>query len=717
MKVEKRDGRIVEFDKSKIENALKKSGVTSEKDLLRLLRIIGVKLGDRDVVTVSDIQKEVETTLMQEGYYDIARDYISYRYLHDIAREKYTKLTQTIKEKIFASNVENSNANMDEKSFGGRKGEMANAILKEFALNNCMSKMARDNHINNEIYQHDLDSYSLGLHNCFVRDTKFLTDEGIKSFSQFSDGDCVKVLASDGKWRDAVVHYYGRKPMQEITFYRAGKEITFGCTSDHRWILHDNKITTDIRVGDRLFCLENSTNFMVSDKRSAEMFCLGFVIGDGCDHGEYIQARLCGNKLKYISIFKQANYRFSEIRGTSDIVCIKNKLFGKQTFLTTYGWRLLSLEDKIALFNGYMSADGNDANRKTRIVWTSDERVLQMIKEISALAGFHIHKIREKHGDTNYKKDRILYEVTFTVQYENNTTWVVKSIKKKRHKDYEAWCVEEPITRSFTLDGGVVTGNCLSIPIDKLFKNGFTTRQVDIRPTQSINTAFQLLAVIFQVQSLSQFGGVSVTHLDWSMVPYVRKSFYKHYKTGKKYLCNEDFNLDNVEDVSILDGVYKRDEKAYKYAYDMTIKELNQAVEGMYHNLNSLQSRSGNQLPFSSVNYGTCTLEEGRLVIKSLLEASIKGVGRLHKTSVFPCGIFQCMRGVNRKEGDPNYDLFKLALKSTAKRLYPNYCNVDWSVNEGYDKNDPSTYNSTMGKCKCSPCKTYMNQLLTGCVA
>ena len=422
MKVEKRDGRIVEFDKSKIENALKKSGVISEKDLSRLLCIIGVKLGDRDVVTVSNIQKEVETTLMQEGYYDIARDYISYRYLHDIAREKYAKLTETIKEKIFASNVENSNANMDEKSFGGRKGEMANAILKEFALNNCMSKMARDNHINNEIYQHDLDSYALGLQ------------------------------------------------------------------------------------------------------------------------------------------------------------------------------------------------------------------------------------------------------------------------------------------------------NCLSIPIDKLFKNGFTTRQVDIRPAQSINTAFQLLAVIFQVQSLSQFGGVSVTHLDWSMVPYVRKSFYKHYKTGKKYLCGEDFNLDNVENVSILGRVYKKDKKVYKYAYNMTIKELNQAVEGMYHNLNSLQSRSGNQLPFSSVNYGTCTLEEGRLVIKSLLEASINGVGRLHKTSVFPCGIFQCMKGVNRKEGDPNYDLFKLALKSTAKRLYPNYCNVDWSVNEGYDRSDPSTYNSTMGKCKCSPCKTLLT-MLNGCVA
>jgi ribonucleoside-triphosphate reductase len=119
------------------------------------------------------------------------------------------------------------------------------------------------------------------------------------------------------------------------------------------------------------------------------------------------------------------------------------------------------------------------------------------------------------------------------------------------------------------------------------------------------------------------------------------------------------------------------------------------------HNLNTLQSRSGQQLPFSSINYGTCTLPEGRMVTEALLRASIDGVGKLHTTPIFPCGIFQCMKGVNRKEGDPNYDLFKLALESTARRLYPNYANVDWSTNKGYDPADPKTYVSTMG------CRTY----------
>jgi len=216
------------------------------------------------------------------------------------------------------------------------------------------------------------------------------------------------------------------------------------------------------------------------------------------------------------------------------------------------------------------------------------------------------------------------------------------------------------------------------------------------------------------------------------MVPYVRKSFTKHFIDGLKY-CEDDgwcgFDREDMPEgvwerltenyknnkkhqtilnknvdspkwmatLSIEDKYFQDCPRAYRYAIDMTKKEIHQAVEGLYHNLNTLQSRSGNQLPFTSINYGTCTLPEGRMITQALLEVSIEGLGQLHKTSIFPCGIFQCMKGVNREPGDPNYDLFQLALKSTAQRLYPNYANVDWSGNEGYDRNDPRTYFSTMG--------------------
>lgn len=416
MTVQKRDGRKAQFDKEKIKIAVLKAFIDVDgeetayakekaRDIANFIEVLNKSM------TVEEIQDQVEERLMASNRKDVARKYIIYRNNRTAIREKNTQLMKDISEKLNANNVQNQNANVDEKSFGGRVGEASDTVLKKYALDNCMSEMARNNHLNNEIYIHDLNSYAVGMH------------------------------------------------------------------------------------------------------------------------------------------------------------------------------------------------------------------------------------------------------------------------------------------------------NCLSIPFDKLLSEGFNTRQTDVRPAQSVSTAFQLVAVIFQLQSLQQFGGVSATHLDWTMIPYVRKSFYKHYLDGMKYIENmendwietnkNDFDRDNP---SIKEPTYFNfDTKAYKYAMDKTEKEVYQAVEGLYHNLNTLQSRSGNQLPFTSINYGTCTEPEGRMVTKALLEVSINGIGRLHKTSIFPCGIFQCMKGVNRKPGDPNYDLFRLALKSTAQRLYPNYANVDWSGNEGYDRNDPKTFFSTMG--------------------
>lgn len=418
-KVQKRDGRQVDFDASKIKNAILKAFKSvdgeitpyAEQKAENIADYIEGYYEDEAVASIEEIQDLVEKGLMSTRRKDVARAYITYRNQRTEEREKNTEIFKIIKEKLSASNVQNQNANVDEHSFGGRKGEASNEVNKYIALTEYMSPRARDNHINNRIYTHDLDSYVVGMH------------------------------------------------------------------------------------------------------------------------------------------------------------------------------------------------------------------------------------------------------------------------------------------------------NCLSVPFDILLNDGFNTRQTDIRPASSINTAFQLVAVIFQLQSLQQFGGVSATHLDWTMVPYVRKSFAKYYRDGLTYIegyTDIDYEIENMlasaKDYSIQDSKYKAySPKAFNYALKMTIKELNQAVEGMYHNLNTLQSRSGNQLPFTSINYGTCTLLEGRLVIKALLEGSIKGVGKLHRTPIFPCGIFQCMKGVNRKPGDPNYDLFQLALKSTSLRLYPNYANVDWSGNAGYDIHDPRTYFSTMG--------------------
>ena len=298
MKVKKRDGSIVNFDGSKISNAIgaankavskpERATAIEKKEIIKYIKSL-----KQDIMSVEEIQDIIENKLMEFNHYELAKKYILYREERTKIRNRNSQLMKDLSTKIEASDVQNQTANVDEHSFGGRAGEARDELLKDYALNYIVSDMSKNNHLNNEIYIHDLSSYALGNH------------------------------------------------------------------------------------------------------------------------------------------------------------------------------------------------------------------------------------------------------------------------------------------------------NCLSVPFDDLLKNGFNTRQTDVRPAQSINTAFQLLAVIFQLQSLQQFGGVSATHLDWTMVPYVRKSFYKHFMDGIKYIEEMDcfFDLGNKEEISIEDERYKKFPKSYNYAMDKTKKELQQAVEGMYHNL------------------------------------------------------------------------------------------------------------------------------------
>jgi len=165
-------------------------------------------------------------------------------------------------------------------------------------------------------------------------------------------------------------------------------------------------------------------------------------------------------------------------------------------------------------------------------------------------------------------------------------------------------------------------------------------------------------------------------------------------------------------DISI--GDYKQEdylwhEAVYNYAMDMLEREGKQSFEALYHNLNTLESRAGSQVPFTSLNSGRNTTWEGRFVTRHMLLASISGIGKFHLTPIFPISIFQYKSGDNAEQGDPNYDLKELALKSMAKRIYPNFVNCDWSEAHE-DLDDPDTYFATMGQYRHDgPCKTQTN--------
>lgn len=240
------------------------------------------------------------------------------------------------------------------------------------------------------------------------------------------------------------------------------------------------------------------------------------------------------------------------------------------------------------------------------------------------------------------------------------------------------------------------TTNCIFIPFDRLLAAGFNTGNGSVRTPQTIMSAMALVAIIFQSQQNSQYGGVSANKIDWDLAPYVQRSFRKHYRKGQRLfgenvlIGDEQLHLDSIE-------AKNQCPRAYAFAYEETELETGQAAESLIHNLNTMSSRAGGQIPFTSLNYGLCTSAEGRLVSRSLLEATIRGLGN-GETPVFPQHIFQCKQGINQAQGEPNYDLFRLAVACSSRRMYPNFVNVDASFNlPFYHPEDPDTIIATMG--------------------
>lgn len=172
VKVKKRDGSIVDFQSSKIKEAINKAFAEFDRELENNNVMTYILLGissflnrtESDTIKVENIQDIVEDTLLDFGYREEAKTYIRYRHEHQLARQR--KLDSAMEAKLLAKQIDNQNANVDEHSFGGRVGEASSVVMKDYALNHCMSKMARENHLNNEVYIHDLDAYAVGSHNC-----------------------------------------------------------------------------------------------------------------------------------------------------------------------------------------------------------------------------------------------------------------------------------------------------------------------------------------------------------------------------------------------------------------------------------------------------------------------------------------------------------------------------------------------------------------------
>lgn len=227
------------------------------------------------------------------------------------------------------------------------------------------------------------------------------------------------------------------------------------------------------------------------------------------------------------------------------------------------------------------------------------------------------------------------------------------------------------------------TTTCTQIELRKLFKGGFSTGHGHLREPKSIGSYAALAAIAIQSNQNDQHGGQSIVDFDWAMADGVKATY-------DRYL-SEAFEIETT-----LTGKDDYDWRQ-QYAMKKTRRDTYQAMEGLIHNLNTMHSRAGAQVPFSSINYGTCTSWEGRLAIEQLLLATEAGLGK-GETPIFPIQIFRVKEGVNYNPGDPNYDLFKMAIRVSAKRLFPNFSFIDAPFNLQYYKpGHPETEVAYMG--------------------
>ena len=275
------------------------------------------------------------------------------------------------------------------------------------------------------------------------------------------------------------------------------------------------------------------------------------------------------------------------------------------------------------------------------------------------------------------------------------------------------------------MDFLTLTTTCCQIDIKRLFENGFSTGHGVLRSPNSISVYAALACIAIQSNQNDQHGGQAIPNFDYGMAPGVAKSYIKHFyhnlakaisllenMDGEKIVTtiknklvlkptldnNEEFNTAIKTELlnNNIKNIDKIIEFSNKTAYQETDKETYQAMEAFIHNLNTMHSRAGAQVPFSSINYGMDTSSEGRMVMKNVLLATQAGLGH-GETPIFPIQIFRVKEGINYNEGEPNYDLFKLACRTSAKRLFPNFSFVDAPFNLKYYKGTPETEIAYMG--------------------
>lgn len=628
MKILKRNGQRVRFDKQKIVNAITKASNEQSEDS-RLLDSQIYAIADviehrlmklNQEVTVEAIQEMVIDELIALGkpYTELTKAYTIYRYNHEL-RRKANSTDEAILGLIHCTNKEamDENSNKNALIAATQRDLIAGEVSRDLTSRMLLPEKISQAHKDGILHFHDADYFIQPIFNCFSSKTQFVTGDGVVAFNQCVDGQIVEVLDKDGNWRTATVKKYGKQKMQIVTL-KMGRTIKqIKCTANHRWILKNGDVTTNLKVGDKLALLEPTNN---TDEINSKMFTLGFILGDGNDyHGknsEGVTVRLCQNKIQYLEHFIKAGYSVSSYQyDNGDIKLAKAGHAFKQSFLNSKAWKLLSKNDVISLFKGYYAADGF---KDRHGIATSDARLAEMIRDISAVAGYFICSENKEVRNTNFKTNAILYVFRFMKYQTTNKNWRVVSIHKTSDAKHDAWCVEEPITHSFTLANGIVTGNCCLINISDMLDNGTCINGKMIESPKSFQVACTVMTQIIAAVASSQYGGqsVDIRHL----AKYIRKAKEKIEK-------------------QIRETAPDLDETTFNALVQMRLKdEIKAGVQTIQYQINTLMTTNG-QSPFVTLFMWLKEdeyIEETAMLIEEILKQRIQGIKNQHGVYVTP---------------------------------------------------------------------------------
>lgn len=713
MQVIKKDGTLEEYNEQKIINAINKSANRAlynftPKDYEQICNTVFEEINsesfDDDEVPISFIHSVVEKTLL-ELFPDVGRCYQQYRnYKLDFVHmmdEVYEK-SQSI---MYIGDKDN--ANTDSALVATKRSLIFNVLNKELYKRFFMTKEELQACNDGYIYIHDM-SARRDTFNCFGRETKFITNRGVRSFYDFQDGEEIVVLTHKGNWKKAIVKNYGYQNLQKIKFKRANGTIKeVNCTKNHRWLLKDGSETTNLKVGDKLIAAPEITNIDWNNSTQLEklLWCIGFGIADGSiikdNNIPTMLIRLCGHKVEFSKRFEDCGYivTYPDSLNGDGFVRLNN-IHDKKI-----PWLIINHNNIKYLIDGWLSADGhiglykNSKYRGLQVTGGANEYIYDLLN----VSGYYVTNTT----DLTDQKTNYGVRTSKTICYgfhsnQNDRTWFVESIEPAYiNGNSKVWCLEVEDDHSFILENGIPTGNCCLFNMSNVMHGGFEMGNVWYNEPNSLDTAFDVMGDIILATAAQQYGGFTVPEVDKILEPYAEKSYWK-YRKEYADICGY---IENDNNIKILDT-----NCAEEYAINKVKRDFEQGWQGIEYKLNTVGSSRGDY-PFVTMSLGLATSRFGKMAAITLLNVHAEGQGKkgFKRPVLFPKIVFLYDKELygDGSEKYPNADVFNVGIACSSKTMYPDWLSLtgDGYVAEMYKKYKKVV--SPMGKCKSAHVKRY----------